>query len=393
MRPILSATQTYNYALAKWLDVKLKPLSTYHYTKTDTFDFVNEIQELSNNNCHILVSYDFSSLFTNVPLEETIRLLTEKTFTNNWFNETCQLHLSRQDLVDLLRAATIKRSTFHFEWSDEQTDGVAMGSPLGPLLANASMRSIEERLEQEGKMPTYYRQFVDDTLTVIPNKKSAENLLETLSQCHSSVMFTMEIESNGMVPFLGTQLLNRSSHVETKVYVKLMNTGLLLHFKSHVDVRYKRSLLRPMLDRAFRLSFDWSNFCEECDRLKLLFSRVKYPDKLINFTISRYITTKVSEQPVLSPAAVSDSSDSVRVILPFKDQSSADIVRRQLQDLSRKTHTTVSPVFVSQKIECALKIREAKPPFVNQQCFVYKFEHDLYDAGYVLHISPLTPAN
>ena len=126
MRPILSATQTYNYALAKWLDVKFKPLSTYQCSKTDTFDFVNEIQQLPNNDGDILVSYDFSSLFTNVPLEETIQQLTEKAFTNNWFNDTYQLHLSRQDLVDLLRAATIKRSTFHFEWSDEQTDGVAM---------------------------------------------------------------------------------------------------------------------------------------------------------------------------------------------------------------------------------------------------------------------------
>ena len=49
----------------------------------------------------------------------------------------------------------------------EQTDGIAMGSPLGPLLANVFMCSIEERLEQEGKMPTYYRRFVDDTLTVM----------------------------------------------------------------------------------------------------------------------------------------------------------------------------------------------------------------------------------
>ena len=57
-----------------------------------------------------------------------------------------------------------------------------------------------------------------------------------------------------MLSFLGTQLLNRSSHVETKVYVKPANTGLLL------------------LDRAFRLSSNWSYFSEECDRLKLLFS-------------------------------------------------------------------------------------------------------------------------
>ena len=38
---------------------------------------------------------------------------------------------------------------------------------LGPLLASVFMCSIEERLGQEGKMPTYYRRFVDYTLTVM----------------------------------------------------------------------------------------------------------------------------------------------------------------------------------------------------------------------------------
>ena len=90
----------------------------------------------------------------------------------------------------------------------------------------------------------------------------------------------------------------------------------------------------------------------------------------------------LSDQPVSSPA-VSDRLDPIRVVLPFKDQASADIVRAQLKDLSHKIQTTVQPVFVSQKIERDLKLREAKPPIVNQQCLVYKFQCDLCDAGYV----------
>ena len=68
MRPILSATQTYNYALAKWPDTKLKPLSLNRYTVTDIFEFANEIRELEIANGDILVSYYVSSLFTNVQL-------------------------------------------------------------------------------------------------------------------------------------------------------------------------------------------------------------------------------------------------------------------------------------------------------------------------------------
>ena len=73
----------------------------------------------------------------------------------------------------------------------------------------------------------------------------------------------------------------------------------------------------------------------------------------------------------------------VRTISAFKDQASADIVRTQHNDLSQKIHKTIQPVFVSQKINQRLKLREAKPPLVNQQSLVYQIKCDLCDAGYV----------
>ena len=81
---------------------------------------------------------------------------------------------------------------------------------------------------------------------------------------HTLVKFTMEVERSGKLPFLGTELLNHVPQIKTKVYVKPTNTGLLLHYQSHVDNRYKRSLLTAMLDRAHRLSSSWAYFSEEC---------------------------------------------------------------------------------------------------------------------------------
>ena len=99
-------------------------------------------------------------------------------------------------------------------------------------------------------------------------------------------------------------------------------------------------------------------------------------------TITRFIAIKATEQPVPSPTE-NNSPEPVRVVLPFKDQASADILRTQLKDLSLKINTTIQPVFVSHKIERDLKLREVKPPIVNQQCLVYLFKCDLCDAGYV----------
>ena len=142
------------FSLAKWVDEKLKPLSLNQCTVADTFDFTNEIHELKINKGEILVSYDVSSLFTKVPLDETIEILVNRAFSNNWFNTTHNLTLTRTDLVDLLSVAT-KGQLFQFDGAlYEQTDGVAMGSTFGPLLTNVFMSST---LERQGKLPSFYR--------------------------------------------------------------------------------------------------------------------------------------------------------------------------------------------------------------------------------------------
>ena len=122
----------------------------------------------------------------------------------------------------------------------------------------------------------------------------------------------METEYNGMLPFLGIQLLNRSHQIETRVYVKLKNSSPLLHYQSHVENRYKQGLLRTMLDRAYRLSSCWSHFTDECNWLKTAFSRLKYPKHLVNSTIKSFVDSKVCDQQrPLSQAKETD--DTVRV--------------------------------------------------------------------------------
>ena len=115
--------------------------------------------------------------------------------------------------------------------------------------------------------------------------------------------------------------------------------GLLLHFHSHVDKRYKRSLIETMLNRAYRLSSSWQHFTDECERLKMLFDRLKYPPRLVNSTISTYIDRqyKAANQEPKAPNQEPESSKQkvVRIALPFKDQKSADIVTKQLANLSK----------------------------------------------------------
>lgn len=313
-----------------------------------------------------------------MPLEETIQILANKAFNQNWFNETYNLNITQEDLVELLRVAT-KHQLFQFNGSlYEQIDGVAMGSPLGPLMANTFMCLMEEKLESEDKLPSFYKRYVDDTLAAVKDISTATTFLATLNEAHPAISFTMEVANNNKLPFIGMELTKIGKRLETCVYRKTTNKGLLLHYQSHVDARYKRSLLMTMLNRAHCLSSSPDIFAEECDNLRGIFLKLKYPEKLINSTITRFIESRNQQQ-------VRDVQRNapVRIILPFKDQRSADIVRRQLSDLGKKINSDIRPVFTSKKIADDIRVAEAKPPLINQQCVVYKFKCDLCDADYV----------
>ena len=82
IRPILSAIGTYNYNLSKFLVPLLAPITTNEYTVKDTFGFVKEVCDFDFSNC-VLASFDVKSLFTNIPLKETIDICIDELFYEN----------------------------------------------------------------------------------------------------------------------------------------------------------------------------------------------------------------------------------------------------------------------------------------------------------------------
>ena len=80
MRPIISSIGTYNYKLAKYLDSLIKPLlDNDRFMLKDSFEFVNNISKVKNNNLY-MVSFDVESLFTNIPVDETIEILVKMIY-------------------------------------------------------------------------------------------------------------------------------------------------------------------------------------------------------------------------------------------------------------------------------------------------------------------------
>ena len=75
-----------------------------------------------------MASLDVDSLFTNVPLYETIGICTQDLFES----DSTVYSLNKKEITEML-SLTYKESIILFDMEFySQIDGVAMGSPLGP---------------------------------------------------------------------------------------------------------------------------------------------------------------------------------------------------------------------------------------------------------------------
>ena len=79
---IVSSISTFNYNLAGFVCDLLSPLVPNDYSCKDTFSFVSQIKN-ANLSKKCLVSYDVTSLFTNIPLQETIDIAINLIFNHN----------------------------------------------------------------------------------------------------------------------------------------------------------------------------------------------------------------------------------------------------------------------------------------------------------------------
>ena len=122
-RPMLDTNNTPSYKLAKSFMSILSTLTINEYTVKDSFAFAKEITKADYK--YFMASLDVESLFTNIPLEETI----ENCVNDLFFDKSKIDNLTKQDLYDLL-SAVAEESFFIFDNSLYcQIDGVAMGSP------------------------------------------------------------------------------------------------------------------------------------------------------------------------------------------------------------------------------------------------------------------------
>ena len=82
IRPIVLNIGTATYHLSKYLTLLVSPLSESEYTAKNSKLFVQKLKSDTIPSNYKIVSFDVKSLFTNVPLDQSIRIILNRLYNN-----------------------------------------------------------------------------------------------------------------------------------------------------------------------------------------------------------------------------------------------------------------------------------------------------------------------
>ena len=140
----MSSCGSVTYGVAKELSKILKPLvgrSPQHINSTQ--DFVEQVKHITLAPGECLSSYDMSAQFTSVPVDPALNIIRDLLDKDHTLIERTVLAVN--DIL-LLFEFCLKNTYFSFQDQFyEQVEGVAMGSPVSPIVANLYMEYLEQK--------------------------------------------------------------------------------------------------------------------------------------------------------------------------------------------------------------------------------------------------------
>ena len=287
LRPVVATRGTATYSLAKRLSKILRPLvGKSGRVLRNTADLVESMEDVTVDETELLVSFDVKSLFTSIPVNEAINICRRKLEGDNTLGE--RTDMSADTIVQLL-SFCLKSTEFQYDGTHyRQLDGVAMGSPVSPVIADIFMEDLEDQAflsDTNQTPPRLWKRFVDDVISVI-KKQAEQSYLDFLNKQHERIVFTMEPAVDGVLPFMDVRFRRmENGKLSREVYRKPTHTNRYVQFESHHPMSVKAGIVKGLVERALKVSSDSMARDRELNHISETMQLNGYPRKFVKKAI------------------------------------------------------------------------------------------------------------
>ena len=288
LRPVLSMPGSAYYRIAKQVADWLSTVKECQINSS-TQAISDELKNIPVENDEELVSFDICSLYTNVPVHEAIHYCAELLYNND---ENEQPDVSKETFIELAIMSSCNVLMLTHDGFYRQKDGLAMGSPPAPNLANGWLSQFDRVIKGESKL---YSRYMDDVLKEI-NTNTIDQKLEEINNLHPKLEFTLEREEDGCIPFLDMKIVHNGNELTSTWFTKVTDTGLTMNFHALAPMKYKRSVVSEMVHRIHHACSTWRNFHESLEKAKAILQKNQYPpsfyEPIIHKTLSKICSEK-----------------------------------------------------------------------------------------------------
>ena len=227
------------------------------------------------------------SLFTNIPLDFTLNLILDKLFIDQ---STKIFGMNRKHFKKLLDW-TCKNGTLQFNGKFyKQVDGVAMGSPQAPAIADICLNWLLEEVFKKTTASFNIFRYVDDLFLAFDNSEVIEDTFNAFNSIHNKIQFTRESEVENQLAFLDVHIMKTRKGVETKIFRKPTFTGLYINWQSYVPLKFKKNLLFTLLDRAYKICNSHAFIHQEFQKISTLLQKNGFQLTLLIITLPNFST-------------------------------------------------------------------------------------------------------
>ena len=243
--------------ISMMLDIILQPLlsSTKSYIK-DTPDFLRKLDRISILPEENFFTLDVTSLYTNIPLEESLDIMETDFFPQT--NCGIPIEYLRRMLELVLKCNNFKFNRKHFL----QINGTAMGTRVAPTYANLFMAHFEEKYIYSNSKPRIWFRFTDDIWGIYSGDKiSFDNFVQRINSVHSAIKFSGEF-SNSEVDFLDVTTYRKGDKILSRLFCKPTDSHSYLEFNSCHPPQNKNSIPYSQFLRIRRDCTEWEDFLQ-----------------------------------------------------------------------------------------------------------------------------------
>ena len=185
------------------------------------------------------------------------------------FKSNSSIHGLNKKQITKMLSLTTKEWIILFDMAFyTQVDGVAIGSPLGPSLANVFLchhetKCLNDRPEKFN--PVFYKRYVDDIFVLLKRPEHVEPFVDYMNSKHKNISFSFETKKNEQMSFLNINVFRENGKFATNFYRKETFTAVYTNFSSFIPLEHKFGLVYMLLHRCFCLSNGCSNkFIDKC---------------------------------------------------------------------------------------------------------------------------------